>query len=63
MPSPRLSMRHACMFMENAFLELLDILAWQEGMAPPPSACPRGLAGPCGAGREMVSPDRGQGRS
>ncbi|WP_193732017.1 hypothetical protein [Komagataeibacter sp. FXV3] len=60
MPSHRLSMRHACMFMENAFLELLDILAWQEGMAPTPSACPHGLAEPLGASREMVSPDRGR---
>ncbi|WP_182357109.1 hypothetical protein [Komagataeibacter europaeus] len=60
MPSHRLSMRHACVFMENAFLELLDILAWQEGVAPPPSAGPHGLAGPCGASRGMVSPDRGR---
>ncbi|MDT8872318.1 hypothetical protein RAA17_16770 [Komagataeibacter rhaeticus] len=31
MASPRLSLRHARLFMENAFLDLLDILAWQEG--------------------------------
>ena len=34
MTAPRLSLRHACLFMENAFLDLLDILAWQEGTAP-----------------------------
>ncbi|AHI25588.1 hypothetical protein [Komagataeibacter swingsii] len=63
MPSPRLSMRHACMFVENAFLELLDILAWQEGAAPPPSTRPHGQAGPRGASRKMVSPDRGRERN
>lgn len=56
-------MRHACMFVENAFLELLDILAWQEGAAPPPSTRPHGQAGPRGASRKMVSPDRGRERN
>ncbi|ATU72625.1 hypothetical protein CFR78_08115 [Komagataeibacter rhaeticus] len=34
MATPRLSLRHARLFMENAFLDLLDILAWQEGTTP-----------------------------
>lgn len=34
MAMPRLSLRCARQFMENAFLDLLDILAWQEGVAP-----------------------------
>ncbi|MBV1822792.1 hypothetical protein [Komagataeibacter oboediens] len=63
MPSTRLSMRQACAFMENAFLELLDILAWQEGAAPPPTARAHGTTGACGAHRSGISPDRGQGPS
>ncbi|MCE2563817.1 hypothetical protein [Komagataeibacter sp. FNDCF1] len=32
------SLHRACLFMESAFLDLLDILAWQEGITPVPAA-------------------------
>ncbi|WP_159262795.1 hypothetical protein [Komagataeibacter xylinus] len=55
---PIVSIRRARRFMENAFLDLLDILAWQEG-APPATGHDRPVD-PQGGG---ITPDRGQGRS
>ncbi|MGY6769500.1 hypothetical protein [Komagataeibacter sp. NFXK3] len=55
---PIVSIRQARRFMENAFLDLLDILAWQEGA--PPATGPDRPAGPHGGG---ITPDREQGRS
>ncbi|WP_217417161.1 hypothetical protein [Komagataeibacter melomenusus] len=55
---PIVSIRQARRFMENAFLDLLDILAWQEG-APPATGHDRPATPQPGG----VTPDRGQGRS
>ncbi|CAM2730783.1 hypothetical protein [Komagataeibacter xylinus] len=55
---PIVSIRQARRFMENAFLDLLDILAWQEG-APPAT----GHEQPVDPHRGGIIPDRGQGRS
>ncbi|WP_308719288.1 hypothetical protein [Komagataeibacter xylinus] len=55
---PIVSIRRARRFMENAFLDLLDILAWQEG-APPATSHEQPVDPHCGG----IIPDRGQGRS
>ncbi|GBR19608.1 hypothetical protein AA0616_1582 [Komagataeibacter nataicola NRIC 0616] len=55
---PIVSIRQARRFMENAFLDLLDILAWQEG-APPATGHER----PVDPHGSEIIPDQGQGRS